>query len=211
MSREAFNQTLEQIKADVVRMGATAERMVEIAVEAAITEDVELAKQVLPMEIEVDAMEKDILERVVITVGLESPVARDLLRLKSTLGVIAEIEKAGDDACKLARRSMKLTVDFPEPLKELLLNMGSEARSQFRNSVMLYSEFSTEAADGLVMSDESIDQKFKASRRAIVEMMAEQPDNVRQLLRCFEIFHALEHIADHAVYIAKSLKLFLDR
>ena len=77
----------------------------------------------------------------------------------------------------------------------------------FRSAIIQSTEYDAQSAEELLELDDKIDRKFKAARTELVEMMSVNPDDARQLLRCSEIFHALEHIADQAVYILKTLKM----
>lgn len=208
MNRSNYDQTLAEIQADLIRMGNLALEMVELSVQSALNDDKEVASRVNELERQVDEAEVALTEKIILTMVKESPVARDLLFLTSTLGVVAEIEKAGDDAAKLGRRSFKLQVTFPEDLKDLLADMDRDTRANFRAALQLYTQYSTEAATALIKSDEVVDKQYKKSRRALLEMIVEQPEKKRQLFRCSEIFHALEHIADHAANIARTMNVF---
>lgn len=208
MNRGQFDEDLAGIKADFVRMGTMALEMIELSVQAALADDKDLAERVLPMEEDLDRLEESLTERILITMVRESPVAGDLLMLASTLGVVGEIEKAGDDAKKLASRTFKLKVAFPDELKALLSDMDRETRANFRSALALYTNYSPEAAEHLIRLDRTVDDAYRTSRRRILEMIVENPEDKRQLFRCAEIFHALEHISDHSVNIAKTLTIF---
>lgn len=211
MNRAAFDQTLSEIQADVVRMGGLAHDMVELAVQSALNDDKSLSKEVFRLEKELDAAEQLCTTKIVETSVLGAPVAKDLLFLTSTLAILGEIERTGDDAWKLARRSLKLKVPFPDDLKELLVSTDRAARTNLVAALALYTQFSREAADTLISNDRLVDDGYKASRRALLDKMVEDPDQKRQHFRISEIFHALEHVSDHAVNIAKTLKLFYER
>lgn len=211
MSRAKLDESLKEIRDDAVRMGSLAHTMVELAVKSVLTEDTSLVEEVTRLEAELDAGELQCSQKIVELAILQSPVADDLLFLTSTLVILGEIERTGDDAFKLARRYSKLTVPFPEDLKELLREIDHQARANLMSAVALISSYDSEGADRLVQSDSIVDESYKLSRRAILEKMVEEPEDRRQHFRISEIFHALEHVSDHAVNIAKTLRLFYDR
>ena len=211
MSREAFDRTLAEIQADVVRMGGMAHDMVERAVQMALNEDKDHSEDIAKMESELDISERTCTEKIIFAAIRETPVARDLLFLTSTLGIIGEIEKAGDDAWKLARRSQKLNVPFPDELKELLSDTDHKARANFRAAITLYTNYSNQAAEDVIESDKVVDVAYKGARKILLDKMAVDPDHMRQHFRITEIFHALEHVSDHATNIAKTLKLFYEK
>lgn len=210
MNRQSLDEAIAEIRADVVRMGAQAHDMVEMAVQSVFHEGSNLHEEVTRLEADLDFCERKATQKIVELAVTISPVAHDLLFLTSTLVVLGEIERAGDDAFKLSRRSSKLTMPFPDDLKELLAETDRQARSNFRTAISLFAEYNSETANKLIRSDQLVDNAYKASRRALLEKMVEEPDDKRQHFRVSEMFHALEHISDHSVNIAKTLRLFYE-
>jgi phosphate transport system protein len=210
MNRQSLDEAIAEIRADTVRMGTQAHDMVEMAVQSIFSESSTLHEEVTLLEADLDQSERKATQKIVELAVTISPVAHDLLFLTSTLVILGEIERAGDDAYKLSRRSSKLTMPFPDDLKELLAEMDRQTRFNFRTALSLFAEYDAETADKLIRSDQLVDNAYKASRRALLEKMVEEPEEKRQHFRVSEIFHALEHISDHAVNIAKTLKLFYE-
>jgi phosphate transport system protein len=188
-------------------MGGMAGDMVRMAVEAALTNDSELAKKVIAMDDEVDRLDYETLEHAAMTVMTEQPVASDSRMLASALGILGEIEKAADDATKLAERSLKLAGLFPSEMKRPLSEMSEEARKVFAGSLRLFSDYDHDLAVELRKADSEIDQMYSNARGRIFELIQENPKATEHLVRAIEIFHALEHVADHAEEIAKRLML----
>ncbi|HVL40048.1 MAG TPA: phosphate signaling complex protein PhoU [Fimbriimonadaceae bacterium] len=205
--RQHFDERLDEIRSDVLRMGGMACDMVRMAVDAAMNGEIELAGEVIRSDDEVDFLEDDTVNRAVLLVMQEAPVGRDLRFLAATLGIIGEIEKVADDACKLARRSTKLQGSFPAEMKSALLEIGEQARQAFASSLRLYAEYDDALATQIIKSDKEIDGQYKAARNRLFELIKKNPDATEHLVRTIEIFHALEHVADHAVEIAGRLKL----
>lgn len=180
--------------------------MVQLATRTALEDDPSLADQVAALECEVDEMEHRVVQQVLLIMALQGPVAYDLLRLAAAFAIISELEKMGDEAKKLALRVCKLQGEFPFALRELLQEISHQAQANIHEGLRLYSSFDAEAAERLIAMDDAVDQTYKTSRNAILAMMSEHPENARQLLRCAEIFHALEHVSDHTVDMAKRLR-----
>lgn len=210
MNRQTLDEAIAEIRADVVRMGAQAHDMVEMAVQSVFHEGSDLHEEVTQLEADLDASERKATQKIVELAVTISPVAHDLLFLTSTLVILGEIERAGDDAFKLSRRSSKLTMPFPDDLKELLAETDRQSRANFRTAISLFAEYDSETAHRLIKSDQLVDNAYKASRTALLEKMVEEPEEKRQHFRVSEMFHALEHVSDHAVNIAKTLRLFYE-
>jgi phosphate transport system protein len=187
-------------------MGSLVLEMVSVSTGIAVEGDDRLSSKVLEWEKEVDEMERDLVERVIVTLGMEAPIAGDLLFLSATLFLVNELEKIGDEAAKLAVRVQKLQGEFPFEMVDLLREISTLAQSNLRESLRLYSQYSHEAAQRLVGMDDVVDRTYKTSRNLLLGMMQENPDRSRQFLRCLEIFHALEHVSDRASDIAKRMQ-----
>jgi phosphate transport system protein len=205
--RLQFEERLQEIRSDVVRMGSETTDMVRLAAEAALNGDLDAASRVVGMDDSIDGYEREILNKTAIVMMQESPVAADLRFLVATVGVVGEIEKAGDDAVKLARRARKLHGQFPAELKGALVELGELARQSFASALRLYCEYDAELAAEIVEGDEAIDNAYGKARNRLLKMVQENPGDTEHLVRTIEVFHALEHVADHAVSIAIRLSM----
>lgn len=205
--RQHFDDRIDKIRSNLVRMGGLVNEMARSAVEAVVHGDQELAAKVIAMDDELDALEQAVLNETVLAVMQEAPVARDLRVLASVLGVVGEVEKAGDDAVKLSRRATKLSGHFPPELKKALHELGEEARRAFAASIRLLTEFDSGLAREIIRSDKAIDGSYVEARDRLILIIQQNPAETEHLVRSIEAFHALEHIADHAVAIASRLKL----
>lgn len=205
--RQHFDDRIDSIRSNLVRMGGLVNEMTRGAVDAIVHGDLELAAKVIAMDDELDALESKVLNETVLTVMQEAPVARDLRVLAGVLGVVGEVEKAGDDAVKLARRATKLSGHFPPEMKKALSDLGEEARHAFAHSIRLISEFDAQLAGQVIHADKAIDGSYVAARDRVIAIIQANPSETEHLVRSIEAFHALEHIADHAVAIAGRLRM----
>lgn len=205
---EQIELRLDNIRKNVARMGELVTDMVRQACESACYSNGQLAKKVVESDDLVDGIELEITRDVIVTTMRHSPVAKDLLFLSATLGVIGELEKAGDDAAKLARRVAKLSGSFPVELRTPLMELGEEVRVMFARVLRLYLDYDDALAQEIIDQDQEIDRLYKHARAELIQRMSEDPEQARQLMRSTSVFHALEHIADHSVEIAKRLQLY---
>jgi phosphate uptake regulator len=157
-------------------------------------------------EDEVDVAERDLVQQVIQTLAQPNNAPADTLLLTATLFLVNELEKIADEATKLASRVQKLRGDFPYEMKDLLQEMSKLCQGNLSDSLRLYSQYSPEAARELISRDDQVDRAFKTSRNILLGKIEEDPSNSRHLLRCLEIFHALEHVSDRAADIARRLQ-----
>jgi len=209
-ARIHFQEKLNEIRNEVVRMGTDALDMVRTAVDATLTGDASLAESVIAADDSIDALERSIYTKTVIIVMQESPVANDLRMLVATLGTVGEIEKAADDAVKLARRARKLQHGFPSEMRRPLMELGEMARQQFSSALRLYADYDRELANHIIVSDEMVDRLYSKAREDLLGLIELDRDATEDLVRSIDAFHALEHVADHATEIARRLRLVND-
>ena len=125
-------------------------------------------------------------------------------------GLTANAFKAADDAVKLARRVKKLSGQFPAELKVALLELGEESRRMFATALRLFTDYSPELAQEIIANDVEVDTRYTAARNRVIEMIRENPENSESLDRTIDSFHALEHVADHAVEIARRMRMLYE-
>jgi phosphate transport system protein len=205
--RQHFEQRIEGIRHDVLVMGGKVNQLVKLATDSILTGDPHLASQVIELDDEVDRLESEIYRRTMITVLQEAPVAADYKFLMAALGVVGELEKAADDAVKLSRRAKKLVGHFPSELKLALSELGEVSRQMFNASLRLFAEYSEGLASEIVAKDETADDCYSQAREQVIEMIRENPGESEHLVRTIDCFHALEHVADHAVEISKRMNM----
>ncbi|MCX7800773.1 MAG: phosphate signaling complex protein PhoU [Fimbriimonadales bacterium] len=205
--RPTFDAELTELKARVLRTGAEVIEMISGAVESALSGDPTPANRVIDRDDEIDRAEREVLLTAAKLIMKEQPVAADLRRLLATLGIMGEIERVADDAVKLAKRALKTAGHFPGELKLALQEMADMVTHSFAAALRLYSEFDLELANKILTEEHQVDGKYVENRRRIYEMIREEPEETEQLVRVIEVFHALEHVSDHSVDIAKRLKL----
>ncbi len=202
-----YDERLLAIRSQVISMGNLAHDMVRKASESVITGNPSLASDVIRDDDAVDAAEREITLEAIMLVMQESPVGPDLRFLVSTFGVVGEIEEVADDAVKLARRSIKLGTNFPSSMKVQLSEISEIARQQLASAIRLYADFDPVLAQSIITKDDEVDSAYSRARDELLGFFKEEPNDARGLVRAIEVFHALEHVSDHAVSIAKRMQL----
>ena len=202
-----YEERLLAIRGQVIAMGNLAHDMVRKASESVITGNPSLANEVIRDDDVVDAAERQTTLETIMLVMQESPVGSDLRFLVSTLGVVGEIEEVADDAVKLARRSIKLGSNFPSSMKVQLSDLSEIARRQLASAVRLYADFDAELAQSIIDTDDEVDSAYSKARDELLGILKLDPTDAKGLVRAIEVFHALEHVSDGAVAIAKRMQL----
>lgn len=205
--RQQYDERLELIRSQIIQMSTLATEMIEEAMAAVLEGNTDAAEAVIHRDDVVDALEETVIRETVLLVMQESPVASDLRILTSTLGVIGELEKVADDAVKLARRAKKLGGEFPDELRPALEDISTNCKRSLAGAIRLYTNYDSGLAQEIITLDEKIDLQYAVARKRIVEIIQEDPSCTESAVITMGIFHALEHVADHAVAIAKRLRV----
>lgn len=201
--RKTFDQQLEQLGAELTRMGALCETAIASAAQALKNSDVELARQAIAADAEIDQAERDI-ERLCLKLLLQQqPVARDLRQISSALKMITDMERIGDQAADISEIVRHIS---KERFSVELYHIGTMAQatsSMVTRSVEAYVQRDLELAKAVILSDDEVDGLFNEVKAELIQMIAENPGCGEQALDFLMIAKYLERIGDHATNIAE--------
>ena len=200
-----FDADLNGICGKLLEMGGLVESQVSIAMRAFAQLDPELADQVMAREREVNDFEISIDSACTELIARRQPTARDLRLVMAVSKAITNLERAGDEADRIARRTKHIMEDSASHginTAEIRLS-GQMAVSLLRRSLDSFARLDTKAAAEVVHEDKQIDEEFRAFVRKLVSYMAEDPRTISVALDMLFIAKAVERIGDHAKNIAE--------
>ena len=131
------------------------------------------------------------------------PVASDLRRVVSAMKLSSNLERMGDQAVSIARKTRKLNRHPALPEVELIAPMREHAMRMFKDSVDAYVQENVELALGLKARDKTLDEMNSKASRRLIEQMAQEPEQLRGYLNLRFIARHLERVGDHATNIAE--------
>jgi phosphate transport system protein len=202
--RKTFHEELKGLREDISSMGETVVTNVEDGLKALIEGDVDLAQQVIEADDEVDRMNNAIEEQCISIMARQSPVARDLRMILSTMFIAVHLERMGDlalNVAKTARRTVRNEQKGPEELTELLDRMGKLTLDVVRASLEAYAKKDVELAARLPEMDDPIDDMHKEFLKALVRYQDEE--SLEWATSMVLAGRFVERIADHAVDIGE--------
>jgi len=202
---KSFDQELNRLRNMVTQMGGIVESQVALAAEAIMHRDAAAATRAVEEDPKVDALERDIEAFVIRLLALRQPVAGDLRQIVATLKVTGDIERIGDYAANVAKRSIVLSeVAMPFSLAGLA-HMALMVQSQLKSIIDALGENDAEKAAEVWRSDQVIDDMYTAIFRELITYMMEDPRNITPCTHLLFIAKNLERIGDHATNIAENL------
>jgi len=200
-----FDNDLNALCGSLLEMGGLVESQVSIAMKAFSQLDGDLADQVMVREAEVNDFEITIDQACTELIARRQPTARDLRLVMAVSKAITNLERAGDEADRIARRTKHIMEDSASHginTAEIRLS-GQMAVSLLRRSLDCFARLDTKAAAEVVNEDKQIDEEFKAFVRKLTSYMAEDPRTISVGLDMLSIAKAVERIGDHSKNIAE--------
>ena len=202
-----YDAELTHVRGMVVEMGGLALSQVDGAVQALEKGDLEGAKKVIDRDHILDKLEVQADEAVVHLIVRRQPVANDLRMVVASSKAIADLERIGDEAVKIAR--MVLYVfghDDNPPGKKLLRDvrvMGKLVKSMLRRCVDAFDRLDVANAITVVQDEVELDEEFQAGMRRLTTYVLEDSRTLGHTIDIVIILKALERVGDHAKNIAE--------
>ncbi len=202
----AFDRDLESVQAMVVKMGGMVEAAITEAARALDTRDEELAEDVRRRDRAIDALEERINEEAARLIALRSPTATDLRLALSVIKIAASLERIGDFAKNIAKRS-HLLVNMPaiEGAGGALRRMSATVERMLADALDAYIRRDADLAADVRLRDIEVDQMYNALFREFLTYMMEDPRHITACMHLHFIAKNVERMGDHATSIAEQV------
>ena len=204
-----FDNELSGISTRVLEMGGLVEVQVAQAVHALSTFDAEIATQVLKDEERVNRMEIEIDHDLSSIIARRQPTARDLRLLIAVSKTIANLERVGDEAARIARTVQRLlNSGMSSRLRLPVADLSYESElaiKQLRKALDAFARLDIEAAVEVLRHDDQIDQEFDGLLRKLITYMMEDPRTISSSIDLVFVAKAIERVGDHAKNLAEQI------
>jgi len=201
----SFDADLTLVSTRLLEMGGLVESQISRALELLNAFDDEAVREVLECEQRLNRMEREIDEEVSQVIARRQPTARDLRLLLAISKCTTNLERAGDEARKVAKRVRRVHENLGAPGIGIagIRTSGEMAFNILRRALDAFARMDTVAAAQIVRDDAAIDNEFRAFTRRLVTEMTENPRVISTGLEYLVIARAIERIGDHAKNIAE--------
>ncbi len=199
-----FEHELEGLREILLTMGSQAESAVSRAVKAFLTRDDELARQVEADDSLLDQLEIEV-DDLSISLLAQAPLATHLRLTTIAMKVSQNLERVGDEATKIARRTLDLNSE--PPLKALpdIAAMGALATSMLKGALDAFVTGDIGLARATIQRDTTMDSANRQIHRDLVQCMLADSGTITRCLNVMVIAKSLERIADHATNVAEEI------
>ena len=188
--RLKFDQQLEELNRELIKMGALCERAIRLAVDQLMKAEAQKAKEVNQIEMEINHKEREIEALCMKLILQQQPVASDLRQISSALKMISDMERIGDQAQEIAH-----TVHVGE-MAEATIKMVTESIDSFVKK-------NIETARNVVKYDDVVDNLFLQVKEELTGKVIDDSKNAEYYLDLIMIAKYFERIGDHAENIAQ--------
>ena len=205
MTRIRFQQSLEDLKENLLVMAGLAEQSIQRAIEAYRTRDLSICDLVSRSEIAINRLEREIDQAALDLLAMEQPMAVDLRFILSVIKINADLERVGDAAKNISDRVRSMEQMAVADLPVDIPRMATLAADMVRRSLQAFIEADAEVARAVLTMDDAVDSMNRAAYKALTQVMEHQSHLAPQALNALMICRSLERVADHATNIAEDV------
>ncbi|ODN68157.1 MULTISPECIES: phosphate signaling complex protein PhoU [Methylophaga] len=203
---QQFEKELQDIRSRVLAMGGLVEQQVSNAMEALVTGDAELARQVITDDEDVNKMDISIDEDCIQIIALRQPTASDLRLVTGILKTITDLERIGDEAVRIGRMALNLAEkDRPKKNYRELHALGQHVSGMLHNTLDAFARFDVDAALQVAHEDRQVDEEYEGIMRQLMTYMMEDPRTISRAIDMMWSARSLERIGDHSRNISQHI------
>jgi phosphate transport system protein len=208
---KAFDVDLQELARLTAEMGGLVEKQIADSVDALSKRDVERASRVVASDVAVDALQRAIEEKAVLTIARRQPMAVDLREILGALRLANDLERIGDLAKNIAKRVTAITGDFhPQRLLRGVQHMSALVLGQLKQVLDSYAGHDLSKALAVWKGDEEVDAMCTSLFRELLTYMMEDPRNITFCIHLMFCAKNIERMGDHATNIAETVHFMIE-
>ena len=202
---KSFDEEMSRLTGEIAAMGELSVKQLEAAMDALGKRDSRAAQRVADNDDALDAQERQISDDVLRLLALRQPMARDLREILAALRISSDIERIGDYAANVAKRSMTLNLSAPVPLVGALAPMARMAGRLVHEAMHAYTAHDADLAHAVWERDADLDTLYTTLFRELLTYMMEDARSITACTHLLFIAKNIERIGDHATNIAENI------
>ena len=204
MSRKAFDKSLHNMHNALLRMGSKVEKQLRTSVESLEKKDIELAKQVIKEDDQIDNMQKEIENMCISLIAMEHPLASDLRDVFSGIKIATDLERMGDHAVDIAKITKRITVGNEMEIMSDLVNMTSIVIDMIKGCLDAYIEKNLDKCYEVANKDNQVNDIYKKVFKDIFAAMDKDRSFMNDYSQCLFVCKYLERLGDRCTNICES-------
>jgi phosphate transport system protein len=200
-----LQREIDRVKKGILALCAIVEDQVQMAVEALLERDVELAHTVEERDKDIDQREVEVEEECLKILALHQPVAIDLRFIISAMKINNDLERIGDLAVNIARKAVSFIEETQMEIRFDIAGMWEKTQAMLRDSLDALVNMDAKLAADVCRRDDEVDRIKHDIRVGCEDAIRREPEQVRPLMRLLAVSRNLERIADCATNIAEDV------
>ena len=207
-----FDNDLARLRTHVLQMGGLVETQVSEAIAAYDKGDIASVKHIVEADRKINDLEKAIDDDCAHLIALRQPAASDLRLVFGISKIVTDLERAGDEAKKIAKgvRRIYEAGQMPAQYGIGVHHIAEAALTMVRESLDAFARLDAELAEKVIRSDQAVDIEFKSIVRQLITHMMEDPRTITTSLDIIWIARAVERIGDHAKNVAEHVVFIVE-
>ena len=203
--RKSFDEQIEEVKQEILKMGSVVEEMLSGAIKALGARDRELAARIIAMDDVVDDYNLTIEERCLHLLALQQPMARDLRTIAAGLYIIKDVERMGDYALDIAKAADKLAQAEPLTTLVKIPQMARIVQQMLRDSLRAFVDRNADAVFAIADEDDEVDVLYRQVRAEMVGLIGQDAAHAERAVELVLVARYLERIADHITNVGERI------
>ena len=200
----SYDEEQRRLQGELLRMGAMAAAQLEAALDVVDRRDDRAAQRIVDNDVAIDQLEHETSQDVM-KLTLRGPLARDMRQILASLRIASDIERIGDYAANVAKRSIALNAAPPLPHTLGLRALGTLALRQLDEVLAAYRAADADAAQRVRAADAELDAQYTGLFRELLTYMMEDARNITPCTHLLFMAKNIERIGDHATNIAENV------
>ena len=206
-----FNEELSQLDNLLAEMGGLCEVQLSKAMEAMVKRDVDLASAVIEGDRRIDELEKEVDSLAINLIALRQPMAADLRMIIASLKVANNLERVGDYAKNIGKRTIALSKAPVIPnTPNSIQRMSAMVEGMIKNALDALINRDSQRAKDVRISDQEVDQMHSSLFKELLTFMAEDPESISTCTHLLFIAKNLERVGDHMTSVAEQIVFIVE-
>ena len=202
-----FDEDLARLRTHVLQMGGLVETQLAAAIEAYTAGETAAVKGIVDNDRKVNDLEKAIDDDCAHIIAKRQPAAYDLRLVLGISKIVTDLERAGDEAKKIAKGVQRIYENghFPTQYGVGIRHIADAALAMIRQSLDAFARRDVAQAQSVIKADKEVDVEFKSIIRQLITHMMEDPRTITTSIDIISIARAIERIGDHAKNVSEQV------
>ncbi len=208
MARSYFDNELDLLHSDLIKMGSMIEAAIEKSIQAMDPQHRHLAREISAEDKLVDEMERAIQARCLRLMLRQQPVAKDLRAISTAIKMVTDMERIGDQAADIADIVLRFNGSGIGSMAQHIPQMAQIATEMVTGSIDAFVKKDLDLAQKIIAMDDQVDALFDVVKHELIATLKQPESNIDQALDTMMIAKYLERIGDHAENICEWVEFY---